>query len=223
MLAKGIIKKCGGLPLALTTLGRALRLKRDQDEWEDLLNSEIWNLQDEKDILPALKVSYYDLPPHLKQLFAYCSLFPKNYSFDKNELVLLWMAEGFLSQSKGIRSNESLGRQYFEELKARSFFQHSWDGESQYIMHDLISDLAMSVAGDFFCMLNDKIDGNHKNEAFERFRHCSFASQQHGLHIKFTELQRARRLRTFLQVSVHWQRPTYWTMFLSSYFPSYIS
>ncbi|KAL4560374.1 hypothetical protein LXL04_032524 [Taraxacum kok-saghyz] len=128
LLGEGIVKKCGSLPLALKTLGRVLKGKRNVDEWEKLLKSEIWDIDDGSDILPALRLSYYHLPPHLKLLFAYCSLFPKDYEFQKKDLVLQWMAEGFLSKSK---SMEELGSQYFEELKLRSVYSRS-DGMSVF-------------------------------------------------------------------------------------------
>ncbi|XP_071719672.1 putative disease resistance RPP13-like protein 1 [Rutidosis leptorrhynchoides] len=198
---ESIVKKCGGLPLSLTTLGRVLRRKTKEEEWEELLNSEIWNLQNEEKILPALRLSYYDLPPHLKQMFAYCCLFPKDYLFEKNELVLLWMAEGFLVKSEG-RSMESLGRDCFEELVSRSFFQHSSIDKSQYTMHDLISDLAMSVAGEFFFMQDDKIDLHDKNMSSEKFHHFSFIRQDYGPYRMFKVLERSRRMRTFLAMSV---------------------
>ncbi|KAJ9543897.1 hypothetical protein OSB04_023604 [Centaurea solstitialis] len=118
---KEIVKKCGELPLALIAVGRMLRTKQN-DEWEELLNSEIWNSKNEDNILPALRLSYYDLPPYLKQMFAYCCLFPKDYVFSKEKLVLLWMAEGFLHESNGNKSMENLGRECFEELRSRSFF-----------------------------------------------------------------------------------------------------
>ncbi|KAL8213800.1 hypothetical protein R6Q57_003249 [Mikania cordata] len=111
-----IVKKCGRLPLALRTLGRVFRTKLNVEEWEELLNSDIWNLHNENKILPALKLSYYDLPPNLKQMFAYCSLFTKDYMFDKDEQVLLWMAEGYLYESSGSKSMEIFGREGFEEL-----------------------------------------------------------------------------------------------------------
>ncbi|XP_071719070.1 putative disease resistance RPP13-like protein 1 [Rutidosis leptorrhynchoides] len=201
--AQGIIKKCDGLPLALIALGRVLSTKgNDEDEWEELLNSEIWNSDVGSDhILPALKLSYYDLPCQLKQLFAYCCLFPKDYVFDKKELVLLWMAEGFLNSPKGNMSMESLGSRYFEEFQSRSFFQHSVDSESEYIMHDLMNDLAISVAGEFFCMLNEKMDLNGRIEAFEKFRYFSFIHQEDVIYRKFKELHRATHLRTFLELS----------------------
>ncbi|CAH1440881.1 unnamed protein product [Lactuca virosa] len=198
---EGIVKKCGRLPLALKTLGNVLKGNRNGDEWEKLLNSEIWDIQDGSEILPALRLSYNHLPPHLKLLFAYCSLFPKDYVFDKKELVLLWMAEGFLLQPNGNKSMEILGHQYFEELKSRSFFQHSMNDDVRYTMHDLINDLATSVAGEFVFRLDDEMDSSDKKDTFENFRHFSLVGPQGGSYRKLKELQRARRLRSFLTMS----------------------
>ncbi|KAL4567635.1 hypothetical protein LXL04_023224 [Taraxacum kok-saghyz] len=105
---EGIVKKCDGLPLALIALGRLLRTKIGEEEWKEVLNSEIWELGKRDEIVPALRLSYNDLSSYLKLLFAYCSLFPKDYVFDKEELVLLWMAEGFLHQSSTSKSMERL-------------------------------------------------------------------------------------------------------------------
>ncbi|XP_071719183.1 putative disease resistance RPP13-like protein 1 [Rutidosis leptorrhynchoides] len=211
VIAQGIVAKCHGLPLALVAVGRVLKIKgTSEDEWQKVLDSEIWNIGDGRDIIPALGLSYYDLPPHLKQLFAYCSFFPKGYLFNKEELVLLWMAEGFLSQSKGYNNTmESMGRDYFEELTLRSFFQHSTDYETRYTMHDLMNDLTISVAGEFFFRLDDKTDDNDVNYDFEKFRHFSFGERS-AEYKKFKELGRSRCLRTFLPVSVG---QDYWTVF----------
>ncbi|XP_071719153.1 putative disease resistance RPP13-like protein 1 [Rutidosis leptorrhynchoides] len=211
-LAQDIIMKCKGLPLALIAIGRVLKGKGN-DEWDKLLKSEVWSSDDgEGDILPVLKLSYYDLPLHLKKLFAYCSLFPKDYLFNKDKLVLLWMAEGFLSQSKGNSNTmESLGRQYFEDLRSRSFFQHSPVKKSNYIMHDLMNDLAISVAGEFFFMLDDKMNVYGRNEGFDKFRHVSFLVQRHKEFKNFEELHKSKRLRTFLPLPVDW-----WSRFETS-------
>ncbi|XP_071719182.1 putative disease resistance RPP13-like protein 1 [Rutidosis leptorrhynchoides] len=211
VIAEGIVKKCNGLPLALVALGRVLKKNgKSDDKWQEVLDSEIWDTGDVRDILPALKLSYYDLPPHLKQLFAYCSFFPKGYLFVKDKLILLWMAEGFLSQSKESNNKmESMGRKHFEELTSRSFFQHSTDDETKYTMHDMMNDLAISVAGEFFFMLDDKTDENDVNYDFEKFRHFSF-SERSAEYKKFKELHRSRCLRTFLPVSVD---ENFWTSF----------
>ncbi|KAK9069120.1 hypothetical protein SSX86_013236 [Deinandra increscens subsp. villosa] len=202
LLGEGIVKKCDGLPLALITLGRVLRTKSNDEEWEELLNSEFWSSVDGSKILPALRLSYYDLPSHLKQMFTYCCLFPKDYTFDKDELVLLWMGEGLLYESNGNKSMENFGRKCFEELVSRSFFQHSTNNKSEYIMHDLINDLATSVAGEFFLMLGDNIDVNDRNEAVTKLHHLSFIRKEYDVYKKFMPLQRARRMRTFLATSV---------------------
>ncbi|CAH1440658.1 unnamed protein product [Lactuca virosa] len=200
LLGEGIVKKCGRLPLALKTLGRVLKGNRNADEWEKLLNTEIWNINDGSEILPALRLSYYHLPSHLKLLFAYCSLFPKDYEFQKNDLILLWMAEGFLSQSDDNKSMESLGSQYFEELKLRSFFQQSTHDQLGYTMHDLVNDLATSVAGELFYR-SDGMNISKRNENFEKFRYFSLVAPKWKSYIKLKELQRAKRLRTFLPSS----------------------
>ncbi|XP_076891065.1 putative disease resistance RPP13-like protein 1 [Bidens hawaiensis] len=196
-----IVKKCGRLPLALRTLGRVFRTKSGYEEWDELLNSEIWNLDKENEILPALRLSYYDLPPHLKQIFAYCCLFPKDYIFEKDALILLWMAEGFLDKPNRDRPLEILGDEYFEELVSRSFFQHSTKFNSQYTMHDLISDLATSVAGEFFLMLDDKMDAYDGNKALERLHYLSFIRKRYQPSKTFKALQRTRRVRTLLAMS----------------------
>ncbi|GLT30484.1 hypothetical protein SLA2020_052810 [Shorea laevis] len=92
-----LVKRCKRLPLALKTLGGVLRGKLRRDEWENVLNSDIWSSSEDRSrILPTLRLSYNHLPSHLKQCFAYCALFPQDCEFKEKELVLLWMAEGLL-------------------------------------------------------------------------------------------------------------------------------
>jgi hypothetical protein len=101
VIGRQIVKKCEGLPLAAKTIGALLRSKLDVDEWEKILKSELWDSPiDKTNILPALRLSYKYLPPQLKQCFAYCSIFPKDYVLEKDQVVLLWMAEGFLEETR---------------------------------------------------------------------------------------------------------------------------
>ncbi|KAM0040751.1 putative P-loop containing nucleoside triphosphate hydrolase [Helianthus debilis subsp. tardiflorus] len=172
---EGIVKKCDGLPLALIALGRLLRTKEFEEEyWKEVLNNEIWRLQNGGGIIPALRLSYHDLSSCLKQLFIYCSLFTKDYMFEKEELVLLWMAEGFLHQSTpSDTTKEHLGHEYFDELVSRPFFQHAPNSESLFVMHDLMNDLATSIASEFFVRLDNETEKIIKKEKLASYVICS--------------------------------------------------
>ncbi|CAI9277616.1 unnamed protein product [Lactuca saligna] len=198
---EGIVEKCDGLPLALIALGRLLRTKTDEDEWKELLNSEIWSLGKKDEITPALRLSYHDLSSNLKLLFAYCSLFPKDYMFDMEELILLWMAEGFLRQSTKGKSMERMGVECFEDLLSRSFFQHAPNDKSLFVMHDLMNDLAMFVAGEFFSRLDIEKKKEIGKDDPGKYRHMSFVCEKYMVYTKFEAFKGANSLRTFLALS----------------------
>ncbi|PWA88374.1 NB-ARC domains-containing protein [Artemisia annua] len=199
--AEGIVQKCDGLPLAIKALGSLLREKVDEEEWKDVLNNDIWKLEDDGGIVPALRLSYQDLSACSKQLFAYCSLLPKDYIFKKEDLILLWMAEGFLHQSGTNMSMERLGDKYFQELLSRSFFQHVPDDDkSLFVMHDLMNDLATFVAGEFFIRLDMGMEKDVREEAF--YRHMSFVRERYITCSKFKAFETTNYLRTFLAVPI---------------------
>ncbi|WRX12904.1 NB-ARC - like 10 [Theobroma cacao] len=81
-VAKKIVRKCNGLPLAAKTLKGLLRTNVDHDAWKEILESEIWQLSEHRcGIIPALQLSYHHLPLHFKRCFTYCSILPKDYEF----------------------------------------------------------------------------------------------------------------------------------------------
>ncbi|KAJ0860855.1 putative virus X resistance protein-like, coiled-coil [Helianthus annuus] len=204
---EAIVKKCGTLPLALKAIGRLLRTKTTPEKWDDVLSSQIWDSkyvgdlpEDWKVIFPALMLSYHDLSANLKRLFAYCSLFPKDFLFNKEELVLLWMGEGLLNQSNATKSQEDFGKEDFEALLSRSFFQHAPNDESLYVMHDLMNDLATFVAEDFVLRFENHTEPG--KEALTNYRHMSFVGEKYETYQKFEPFKRARSLRTLLGVSM---------------------
>ncbi|XP_077215788.1 putative disease resistance protein RGA3 [Tasmannia lanceolata] len=96
-IGKDIAKKCKGLPLAMEALGGLLRTNTNENRWKNILQSDMWEISEmEKNIIPILKVRYDNLPACLKQCFVYCSLYPKDYKFEKDTLIQLWIAEGFI-------------------------------------------------------------------------------------------------------------------------------
>lgn len=174
-IGRMIARKCKGLPLAAKTLGSMLHFKDDPAEWISVLESEIWDLSLEKnDILPALAISYYHLPAQLKRCFTYCSMFPKNHDFEMNELVLLWMAEGFIRPAGKMRL-EDIAADCFKSLVWRSFFQQSrvnTEGQDIYKMHDLIHSMAQLISG-HSCLSQED---NHENQGYKVFRNTRHVS-----------------------------------------------
>ncbi|GLT95466.1 hypothetical protein SLE2022_131460 [Rubroshorea leprosula] len=195
-VGREIVEKCKGLPLAVKVLGGLLRGKPYHQEWEDLVNRELCNLpKGQSGISAVLKLSYNHLPPHLKRCFGFCAIFPKDYEFDKNELVLLWMAHGFLQQpSEAMEQMHDVGDQCFNDLLSRSIFQPSIRDRSQFMMHDFISDLAQEVAGEIYCSLDQLRSGDNK------VRHLSFAPRNYDALKRFEVLKEKKNLRTLLQL-----------------------
>ena len=103
---------------------------------------------DKNYILLVLRLSYDNLSIHLKQCFAYCALFPKDYIFFKKELVQLWMTQDYIQPShENEYCLEDVVDEYFEDLLSRSLFEEAEvedvDNDTlSYKMHDLIHDRA---------------------------------------------------------------------------------
>ncbi|KAG7950900.1 hypothetical protein I3843_13G140100 [Carya illinoinensis] len=194
VIGRKIVERCKGLPLAVKTTGALLWSELDVKEWNKIMMSEIWDLQ--SDIIPALRLSYKYLPLHLKRCFAYCSIFPKDYDFEKEELILLWMAEGFLPQGKP-KTMEEIGDDYFADLVSRSLFQQSSKNTLKFGMHDLVNDLARFVSGQFTFRLEE---GGNSLEIGNKTRHLSFFIRSTRKIEKFGALYEATGLRTFLPI-----------------------
>ncbi|EMS63847.1 Putative disease resistance protein RGA1 [Triticum urartu] len=183
-LGKGIVQKCGGVPLAAKALGSMLRFKRNEESWTAVKDSEIWQLDKEDTILPSLKLTYDQMPPGLKQCFAYCASLPRNYEINRDKLIQRWIALGFIEPTKyGCQSVLDQANDYFEHLLWMSFLQEvvehdlskkelEEDRNVKYKIHDLVHDLAQSVAGDEVQIINSKnVNANGRAEAC-----CHYAS-----------------------------------------------
>ncbi|KAM1531992.1 hypothetical protein ACFX10_006077 [Malus domestica] len=195
VIGRQIVSKCKGLPLAAKSLGGLLRSESKVEEWENVLKSDIWELSYAKiDILPALWLSYQYLSPELKRCFAYCSIFPKDYKFNKSELILLWMAEDLLQPQKKTML-EDVGKKYFDDLISRSFFQYSSSNDC-FIMHDLMHDLATYVSGEFCIRLEDH---NFSLDVVSKGRHFSYLQYSSNVDYKrFGTIYEVKYLRTFI-------------------------
>lgn len=165
LLARSFIKKCGGLPLGLATLGALLSTKRlEFEEWRRTLDYLTWELSNNPRLTvlkSILWLSFYELPYRLKQCFLCCSIFPEDYVLRKGRLIRLWIAEGFVEQDTGTMTQEEMAERYVMELVRRCMLQVFIPTDSFYVtqgfkMHDLVRELAVSVSKDEkFCTIHD--------------------------------------------------------------------
>ncbi|KAJ9692792.1 hypothetical protein PVL29_011739 [Vitis rotundifolia] len=196
-----IADKCKGLPLAIKTLGNLMRLKNNKEELENVLNSEVWQLDEfERDICPALLLSYYDLPPAIKRCFSFCAVFPKDSVIKIDELIRLWMAQNYLN-SDASKEMEMVGREYFEYLAARSFFQDfEKDGDDDIIrckMHDIMHDFAQFLTkNECFIMNVENAEVGRTKTSFQKIRHATLVGQQR--YPNFVSTYKMKNLHTLL-------------------------
>ncbi|BAT89205.1 hypothetical protein VIGAN_06009700 [Vigna angularis var. angularis] len=198
-IGKKIVEKCNGLPLALKTMGSLLYNKSSLSEWKSIMKSEIWDFsENESDILPALRLSYFHLPSHLKKCFAFCALFPKGSWFEEKWLIRLWMAENILENPLQKKSPKEVGEEYCNDLLSWSFFQQSRIEERKYfMMHDLLNDLAKYVCEDICIRLGvDEPKGIPKTT-----RHCSFSDSSFD---GFGSSIDTQKLHTFMPTDRNW-------------------
>jgi hypothetical protein len=122
-VGKGIAKKCCGVPLAVKSISSLMSRKHEVREWLAILESKTWDVfHKENQIMPALRLSYYHLPSHMKQCFTFCAVFPKDHEMNKKDLIHLLIANGFILSEGGL-DLETIGNHVFSELVWRSFFQ----------------------------------------------------------------------------------------------------
>ncbi|XP_034197936.1 putative disease resistance protein RGA3 [Prunus dulcis] len=199
-IGEEIARKCQGVPLAIRTIGRMLYTRDPETEWLAFKNNKLSTIrQEENDILPTLQLSYDVLPSHLKHCFAYCSLSPPDYEIPVENLIRLWVAQGFVKSSNPNECLEDVGYEYYNELVWRSFFQEVKD-EFGIIksckMHDLMNELAVKVAGEGSRI----IDVNQTDFDAKRLLHVSFNFEVDLLKWKLPTslLESNNKLRTFL-------------------------
>uniref|UniRef100_A0A0E0QF15 Disease resistance protein RPM1 n=1 Tax=Oryza rufipogon TaxID=4529 RepID=A0A0E0QF15_ORYRU len=123
-VSNGIIKKCGGLPLAVITISSLLADQYAKDEWVRVLaaiGSALAKDPNAGNMRRILSFSYYDLPYHVRTCLLYLSLFPEDHKINKQRLINRWIAEGLIHEEEG--SAYKTGEHYFHELINRSLIQ----------------------------------------------------------------------------------------------------
>ncbi|XP_047043757.1 disease resistance protein RGA5-like [Lolium rigidum] len=144
-----ILKRCGGLPLAIITVSSILASKQSKlkGQWEHVLNSLSSNFEVNhtlEGMRQILNLSYINLPHYLRTCMLYLGIYPEDYTIEKNDLVRQWVAQDFVSKLHG-RDLEDVADSYFNELVNMSIIQPvDIDPNNEVLscrVHDMMLDL----------------------------------------------------------------------------------
>ncbi|XP_044961310.1 putative disease resistance RPP13-like protein 3 [Hordeum vulgare subsp. vulgare] len=172
-----MVKKCGGLPLAVLTIGGMLANKK-VTEWESIykqIPSELESNPSLEAMRRIVTLSYNNLPSHLKSCFLYLSIFPEDFEIKRRRLVDRWIAEGFVRARSGVNI-EDVGISYFTELINRSMIQPSKVSIEGHVkscrVHDIMRDVMVSISREenFVYLAGD----NSTRVAEGNFRHVAY-------------------------------------------------
>ncbi|XP_015650537.1 disease resistance protein RGA5-like [Oryza sativa Japonica Group] len=160
-----ILKKCGGLPLAIVNIASLLATKpATKQEWERVKNSIFCVLERDHEmevVKRILFLSYYDLPDYLKVCLLDLSRYPEDFLIKCEHMIWRWIAEGFISGKQG-QNLEEVGERYFNELINRNMVQlvqMDYSGKAiNCRIHDIMLDLliCLSTEENFVTIVNSQ-------------------------------------------------------------------
>ncbi|VAH00481.1 unnamed protein product [Triticum turgidum subsp. durum] len=198
--SEDILKKCGGLPLAINAISSLLATgKREtEQEWNRVRNS-ITSIEGKSSDIEAMKyilsLSYFDLPLHLRSCLLYLTLYPEDYEIGRKRLVHRWISEGFIRGKDG--DLVDLGDMYFHELVNRSLIQPvkvKYNGKVSWCrVHDTILDFLIDLSHreNFSTLLSNKAKPDR------RIRRLSLTGNEDQGIVEQLDISHARSLGVF--------------------------
>nr|AAK84083.1 putative resistance protein [Triticum monococcum] len=198
-VSKDVLKKCGGLPLAINAISRLLAAEENKEEWGHVGLSSVF-VRGEKSDIDAMKyilsLSYFDLPPHLRSCLLYLAMFPEDCLIEKERLVHRWISEGFIHNEAGLCLVE-VGESYLYELVNRSLIESvgvPYDRKARfYRVHNVILDFLIfkSMEENFCTLTSDQSRLDYK------VRRLSLFANKDPSCIAQLDLSHARSLSAF--------------------------
>ncbi|KAI5605761.1 hypothetical protein BDE02_01G373300 [Populus trichocarpa] len=150
-VAREVARECHGLPIALVTVGRALR-EESAVKWnrvsKQLKNSQFPDMEqiEEKNAYACLKLSYdYLKLQKTKSCFVLCCLFPEDYNIPIEDLTRYAVGYGFHQDGEPIEDAREQVHVAIKDLKACCLLLGT-ETEKHVRMHDLVRDVAIKIA-----------------------------------------------------------------------------
>ncbi|KAF9598352.1 hypothetical protein IFM89_027225 [Coptis chinensis] len=145
-VAGNIVKECKGLPLAIVTLGLALRNKDVIAVWEDTLARLQKSISEKmKPVNASIRLSYDFLQDETaKMCFLFCCMFPEDFQIPTDVLFGYMMGEKLIRDVDTFEEARNRLQVRVEELTSAGLLLKKGDG--RIMMHDAVRDVAVSIA-----------------------------------------------------------------------------
>ncbi|XP_050224699.1 disease resistance protein At4g27190-like [Mercurialis annua] len=148
--AKEVATQCCGLPIALVTLGRALRNKPPSSWRHAVLELRMSRPMDIKGmsekVFWCIKLSFdYLQSEEAKSCFLYCSVFPEDQDVDFENLVRYGVGERIFNDVETLDEARDRMHAIIDNLKGCSLLMDS-DREGCVKLHDVVRDVAIAIA-----------------------------------------------------------------------------
>jgi disease resistance protein RPM1 len=171
-ISKDILKKCGGLPLAIISIS-SLLANQPKPTFEYVRKSLRYMFDGNPTLdqmRQILELSFRNLPNHLKTCLLYLGMYPEDHKMYRGDLLRQWIAEGFVCASPRLDA-EDVAISYFNDLINRSMIQPVEKNDNGEVMscrvHDIMLDVIRSKIEEdnFVSVLNDQevVLGMHRN------------------------------------------------------------
>ncbi|CAD6273181.1 unnamed protein product [Miscanthus lutarioriparius] len=147
-ISNDMLRKCKGVPLAITSIASLLANHMQVETWEKIycsLGSQLDSNPTLEWMRHVLSLCFNDLTLELKTCLLYLGTYPEDYKINKFDLVKKWMAEGLVREKHGLDLEEA-AENCFNELINRSMIQPCFDedGFGEVLtcqVHDLMLEL----------------------------------------------------------------------------------
>ncbi|GKV02977.1 hypothetical protein SLEP1_g15348 [Rubroshorea leprosula] len=176
---KLVVAECAGLPLAIVVIARSMRGENDISVWRYALRelrSRVKRVEDwDEEIFQRLKFSYDRLnDPALKNCFLHCSLYAKDRSIERDEVIRDWIDNGLIEQLETRKEMHERANFILNSLINKCLIERVEYYPGYGIrMHDVMRDMALQVAGPRFMakaglLLTEVPEANEWTENLEK-------------------------------------------------------
>ncbi|XP_037488040.1 disease resistance protein Pik-2-like [Triticum dicoccoides] len=168
-----ILRKCGGLPMAIISIANLLasyKSPESKDMWERIcksIGSQMENHPTLEGMRKIVTLSYNHLHYYLKGCIMYLSIFPEDYVITKKRLLKRWIAEGLVAEIRGLTLMEA-AEAYYNELLSRNMIVRAgdivswWDGTVETCqVHDMVLEVMVSksLEANFVSLVGGSYEG----------------------------------------------------------------